>query len=73
MSQPYPQDPGLFMHQSNLIIGVTCFFLVLCIGAVIGRLCARRMARVKLEADDWMAIFALVCIWLYRRLGVTFF
>ena len=54
-------DPGTTVQTgANIVIGVTCMLLVLCITAVVGRFCARRMVRVKLEADDWMAVVALV-------------
>ncbi|KAG6986471.1 hypothetical protein G7Y79_00082g100870 [Physcia stellaris] len=46
----------------NLLIGVPCLFLALCNAAVIGRFCARHMARLRLEADDWMALVALVLL-----------
>lgn len=55
---------GPSSNDINLLIGVPCLFLALCTAAVIGRFCARHMARARLEADDWMAIAALVRLWL---------
>lgn len=47
-------------HATNILIGVTSMLLVLCIVAVGGRLLARRMSKVKLEADDYLVVIALV-------------
>lgn len=56
-----PTGPTKFSAESShMLIGVTCMFLVLCLTVVVGRLCSRRMARVKYEMDDWMAILAFV-------------
>ena len=49
-----------FHNLGGIIIGVPCILLVLCTAAVAGRLTARRMSKVALEADDFMAIIALV-------------
>ena len=49
-----------FQELGGILIGVPCMLLVLCALAVGGRLLARRMARVSLEADDWITVFALV-------------
>jgi hypothetical protein len=45
---------------ANVLIGVTCMLLVLCIAAVGGRILARRMSKVRLGADDYLALVALV-------------
>lgn len=47
-------------HAVNILIGVTSMLLVLCIVAVGGRLLARRMSKVSLEADDYLVVVALV-------------
>ena len=47
-------------HAVNTLIGVTSMLLVLCIIAVGGRLLARRMSKKHLEADDYLAVVALV-------------
>ncbi len=44
-----------------IIIGISCMLLVICSAAVAGRLTARRMAKVALKADDFVALLALVC------------
>ena len=44
----------------NTLIGVTSMLLALCILAVGGRLLARRMSKVELEADDYLIMIALV-------------
>lgn len=54
------QSPGHFHDMAKVAIGVSCLLLVLCTAAVTGRLLARRMAKVSLEADDLVAIVALV-------------
>ena len=47
-------------EQGRILIGFTCMFLVLCVTCVVGRLLARHKVRVGLEADDHLAIVALV-------------
>ncbi len=47
-------------EQGRTVIGVTCMFLVLCLACVGGRLLARQRTRVSLEADDYLAVVALV-------------
>ena len=47
-------------EQGRILIGFTCMFLVLCVICVAGRLLARHKVRVGLEADDHLAIIALV-------------
>lgn len=47
-------------HDVNILIGITSMLLVLCITAVGGRLLARRMSKVHLEADDYLVVVALV-------------
>lgn len=53
-------SPVLMGQQSQALIGVTCMLLVLSLAAVAGRLVARRISRVRLEADDWICVAALV-------------
>lgn len=50
------------MQRGEVLIGTTCMLLVLCTAAVVGRLFARRMAKVALEANDYFALVALVCV-----------
>lgn len=59
---------GPSSNDINLLIGVPCLFLAVCTAAVIGRFCARHMARLRLEADDWMALVALVRLCCRRKL-----
>lgn len=47
-------------HDVNILIGITSMLLVLCIIAVGGRLLARRISKVQLEADDYLVVIALV-------------
>ena len=47
-------------EQGRIVIGFTCMFLVLCLACVVGRLLARHKTRVSLEADDYLAVVALV-------------
>ena len=47
-------------EQGRILIGFTCMFLVLCVACVVGRLLARHKVRVSLEADDHLAVVALV-------------
>lgn len=47
-------------EEGRILIGFTCMFLVLCVACVVGRLLARHKVRVSLEADDHLAIVALV-------------
>ena len=49
-------------EQGRIVIGFSCMFLVLCLACVVGRLLARHKARVSLEADDYLALVALVSI-----------
>ena len=46
--------------QGDVLIGVMCMLLTLCLAAVGGRLLARRMVKASLEADDYLAVGALV-------------
>ncbi len=54
------QRHAMTRQQSQTLIGVTCMLLVLCLAAVGARLMARRVARVRLESDDWSSVVALV-------------
>ena len=47
-------------EQGRLVIGFSSMFLGLCLACVVGRLLARHKARVSLEADDYLALVALV-------------
>ena len=49
-----------FKIHGPLVIGTTCLLLTLCLGAVGGRLAARRMQKVRLGDDDYLAILSLV-------------
>ena len=46
----------------EILIGITSMLLALCTVAVGGRLLARRVSRVQLEADDYLVIIALVSL-----------
>lgn len=45
---------------SNILIGISVMFFVLCTFAITGRLLARKLVRVPLEADDFVAGVAWV-------------
>ena len=47
-------------EHGRLLIGFTCMFLVLCLACTVGRLLARHKARLSLQADDYLAVVALV-------------
>lgn len=47
-------------RNTNILIGISAMFFVLCTLAVIGRLLARKMVKVALEADDFVAILSWV-------------
>ena len=51
---------GIDEEQGRILIGFTCIFLVLCLACVLGRLLARHKVRLSLEADDYIAVVALV-------------
>ena len=59
-------------EQGRILIGFTCMFLVLCVACVVGRLLARHKVGVGLEADDHLAIVALVSNIVSRSLRNTF-
>ena len=59
-------------EQRRILIGFTCMFLVLCVLCVVGRLLARHKVRVSLEADDYLAIVALVSNTVSRSLRNNF-
>ena len=50
------------VQSGEVLIGIVCMLLALCTAAVVGRLFARRRAKVALGADDYFALVALVCI-----------
>ena len=53
-------ESAVTKEQGDVLIGVTCMFLTLCLAAVGGRLLARRMVKASLEADDYLTVGALV-------------
>ena len=53
-------------EQGRILIGFTCMFLVLCLACVVGRLLARHKVRLSLEADDYLAVVALVSNYVSR-------
>ena len=53
-------------EQGRILIGLTCMFLVLCLACVVGRLLARHKVRLSLEADDYLAVVALVSNYVSR-------
>ena len=57
---PQLRNHVLTQEQSQTLIGVTCMLLVLCVAAVGARMTARRVSRMRLEADDWSSVAALV-------------
>lgn len=56
----YARGPLINDEAANTIIGITCMLLVLCIAAVVGRILARRNLKLRIEADDYLALVALV-------------
>ena len=56
---PVHSEDGL-RRQGAILIGVSSMLLFLCTLAVAGRLTVRRMIKATLEADDFVAIWALV-------------
>ena len=52
--------PAINGDAADLMIGIACMLLVLCMAAVGGRLLARRISKLPLEADDYLALVALV-------------
>ena len=70
---PWTTDAqGINKEQGRILIGFTCMFLVLCVACVVGRLLARHKVGVGLEADDHLAIVALVSNIVSRSLRNTF-
>ncbi|KAL8952392.1 MAG: hypothetical protein Q9222_001701 [Ikaeria aurantiellina] len=53
---------GYYHQLGGTLIGVPVMLLVLCIVAVAGRLVARRMAKLALLVDDYIAITALLLL-----------
>lgn len=64
---PRAHGPRMDDDAANVLIGVTCMLLVLCIAVVGGRLLGRRMSKVRLGADDYLALVALVSDILVRQ------
>ena len=59
----FPRNPLLFIMPSDdrpLILGLSIAFPIIAITAVILRFEARRINRLKLGADDWTILAALV-------------
>ncbi|KAI4265666.1 MAG: hypothetical protein LQ337_008951, partial [Flavoplaca oasis] len=54
--------PRYIITTGETFIGITCMLLVLCTAAVVGRLVARRMAKTRLEADDFVSLLALLLL-----------
>lgn len=54
------RGPQMNDDAANTMIGFTCMLLVLCTATVVGRLLARRNLKLRLEADDYLALVALV-------------
>ena len=46
--------------QGQILVGVNCLLLSLCIAAVGGRVIARRLVKATLKCDDYFAFTALV-------------
>ncbi|MCJ1453226.1 hypothetical protein MMC28_003572 [Mycoblastus sanguinarius] len=72
---PQGPPPGVgggmgFKIHGPLVIGTTCLLLTLCLGAVGGRLAARRMQKVRLGDDDYLAILSL---FIFIALAITQF
>ena len=55
-----PHGPLINDDAAITVIGITCMLLVLCTAAVAGRLLARRILKLRIEADDYLALVALV-------------
>ena len=47
-------------REGRLLLGLTCFFLVLCVAAVTARVASRRITRASIQADDYLVFLALV-------------
>ena len=52
-------------RQRHILLGVTCMFFILCSASVGGRFLARRMVKLSLGADDYLAVAAMVRRFLY--------
>ena len=55
-------------NNDQVVIGNACMVLVLCSAAVAGRFTSRWMAKLRIEADDYLTLVALVreaCPFLY--------
>lgn len=61
-----PPVADINKEQGRIVIGFTCMFLVLCLACVGGRLLARHKVRLSLEADDYLAVVALVSNYVSR-------
>ncbi|GAT21017.1 hypothetical protein RIB2604_00900370 [Aspergillus luchuensis] len=53
--------------SSTALLAVTSVFTVTSLSAVALRFYARRLARLDLLADDWLALAALICTLVYNR------
>lgn len=56
------RGPMVNDDAGDTIIGITCMLLVLCIAAVVARILARRISKLRLEADDYLALIGLVSL-----------
>lgn len=56
----HARGPSVNDDAGDTIIGITCMLLVLCIAAVVGRVLARRISKLRLETDDYLALVGLV-------------
>lgn len=84
-SSPYPRasstdelhspfeghNPPESVQGGEVLIGTVCMLLALCTAAVVGRLFARRLAKIALGADDYFALLALVCVSGYLAGGMA--
>lgn len=52
--------PLMSDEDGDIVIGITCMLLVLCTMAVVARILARRISKLRLEADDYLALIGLV-------------
>lgn len=56
----HAHEPLVNDDAGDTIIGITCMLLVLCTAAVLTRTLARRINKLRLEADDYLALIGLV-------------
>ena len=56
----HAHEPLVNDDAGDTIIGIACMLLVLCTAAVVTRILARRFMKLRLEADDYLALIGLV-------------